>query len=131
MTSLFQDILYLVFGPLLFFFENIFYYLVHSKNHKFKTSFHISEKETMTSSFTQVDKPLLLLSSESNDHPTALISIEMFLDKKVQSPIILEHIQSCKPVEDVIQVDIGGHPPIPLAQRLLSILAVFLQLFRP
>jgi hypothetical protein len=30
----------------------------------------------------------------------------------------------------LIQVDIGGHPPIPLAQHTVSILAVFLQFFR-
>jgi hypothetical protein len=29
----------------------------------------------------------------------------------------------------MIQVDIGGHPPIPLAQITVSILAVFLQFF--
>jgi hypothetical protein len=61
MTRFFQDILDLLFGPLLFFLEKVLYYLVHSKNHKFKTSFHISEKETMNSSFTQVDKLLLFI----------------------------------------------------------------------
>jgi hypothetical protein len=30
----------------------------------------------------------------------------------------------------MIQVDIGGHPPIPLAQRPISILAVFFLVFQ-
>jgi hypothetical protein len=120
MTSFFQDILDLLFGPfhlLLIHLEKVFYYIVHSENQKFKTSSHIFEKETLASSYiTQVDKPLLLLSSESNDQPTALVSFESFLDQKVQIPILLEHSQSCKPVEDDINFPIPSVSHIPCDQ---------------
>jgi hypothetical protein len=41
-----------------------------------------------------------------------------------------EVFRVCSFAHLLIQVDIGGHPPIPLAQRTISILAVFLQFFR-
>jgi hypothetical protein len=67
----------------------------------------------VSSYITQIDESLLLFPSESNDQPYASTSFEIFLD---QIPIPPEPSQSCKPIENDINLPLPSVSNIPCDQ---------------
>jgi hypothetical protein len=109
----------LLISPFLLFLtvQKYFLYLVHWEDHKFKNSSPFLEKDTLVSSYiTQVDKPLLLFPSVNNDEPLALVSFEIFLEQKVQIPILPKHSKSCKLVENETYIPAPTVSSIPSEQ---------------
>jgi hypothetical protein len=100
-TNFVQDILDMLIGPLILFLihlKKVLCYLIHSEYHKLETSSLSLEKETLVSSyFSQVDK---LSSLVPSDEPLTLIYFEIFIEQKIQIPILLKHSQSPKLVEN-------------------------------
>ena len=85
LVSSFQEILYLLIGPLLFFLinmKNICFSFVHLEGHAFKISFILLEKGTPTSSCVpQEDKISSLVPFVNNNDPILSIPFESFLEQ--------------------------------------------------